>query len=188
MLEWPAVDLIFLLAAGVGSLGVGIWLVLQLASADTDHPTHVAHDVDASGTADLSFTLLSFQGISAFLTMFGLVGLALRREGMLLPVWAIFGGMAAGLVTTWLVAQIFKWFNSFQSNGTVDLKTATGKTGRVYLTIGGAGTVGKVEVAISGRLQVMNAISEDEIPLPTGTTVVVVGFFDGQTLIVKKLN
>lgn len=168
----------------VGGVCVLAWLVLQLLGVHSDG---AAHDLDTSGTADLSFSLLSFQGISCFLTMFGLVGLALNQEASAGPVLAATGGVAGGLATVWVVARLFGWFRSLQSSGTLMLNTAIGKTGRVYLSIA-KGSTGKVEVAISGRLVVADAVAEHSEPLPTGASVEVIGVADGQTLIVKPAS
>ncbi len=180
-------DLVFLGASIIGGVSVAIWLVFQLLGADGDVETHSGHDLDTSGTADLSFSLLSFQGIASFLTMFGLVGLALNREATTGPVLAAAGGVAAGLATTWLVTRLFHWFRSLQSSGTLNLATAIGQNGRVYLSIN-QGSTGKVEVSISGRLFVTDAIAEHDASLTTGTPVVVVGIANGQTLIVKPAS
>jgi len=66
----------------------------------------------------------------------------------------------AGLLAVWLISWVFTLFGRLQHSGTMDLRNAIGKNGRVYLTIPKGGT-GKVEVEVQGGLNVLDAVSED---------------------------
>jgi hypothetical protein len=185
--SWSSVDRVFLLAALAGGIGVLSWLALQLVGGETDvDGAGGGHDVshDVSGTADVSFHWLSFQGLSAFFTMFGLVGLALSREAHAGAWVAIGGGCLAGVGTSWMIGRLFALFRSFQSSGNVDLRSAIGREGTVYLTIR-SGQVGKVQVSVGGRLQVCDSVCNQDEPLETGAAVRVVGVANNFTLIVE---
>ena len=69
-----------------------------------------------------------------------------------------------------------------------DLKTAVGKTARVYMTIPkqGAGR-GQVEVDVSGRRKTLEAISTGE-KLDQFSSVTVVEVRDDQTLVVESTD
>lgn len=141
---------------------------------DVDHPS-----------AEGSFKFYSLQGLTAFFMMFGIVGLAIHRAG-LLPIFSIIGGGLAGMFTVWLNGLVFAAMLRLQREGTINIKNAIGQQGSVYLTIPENGT-GQVRVVVQGSLKVFDAISSDKLKIPTDEKIKVVGVADNQTLIVSKL-
>lgn len=191
MNEWPTIDIVFLVCAVAGGLAFLVWLVLQFVGADLELEGEVgaATDFDASeasGSSDASFTLLSFQGLSSFLTMFGLVGLSAHREGGVGSFLALGLAIVAGLVLSWAIGRLFQTFNKLQSSGTIRMESAVGQEGTVYLTVA-KGSEGKVQLTVQGRLQVLPAVAENNQRIETGTRVKVLRVNDGHTLVVTKL-
>ncbi|RJO65901.1 MAG: hypothetical protein C4523_14815 [Myxococcales bacterium] len=184
-----ALQILFAVCAGTGGLAFLIWLILQLIGVAHDIGPHadVPADVDASHAgSDTSFKLLSFQGVSAFLMMFGLVGLILLQTDQG-EVVATIGALVAGGFALWLIARIFSLFKSLQSSGTIDMRRAVGQTGSVYLTISPKGT-GKVQVTVQSRLMEFAAVSESGEELRTGEQVRVVRLINDSTLSVERLS
>jgi len=138
---------------------------------DQDHGDHL-DDIDHGdhGHGDSGLKLLTIQGLTAFLMMFGLTGFAVSRGSLLGSVFTIAIGFVVGIFAMWLVAKGFALMKSLQSSGTMRIYDAIGEEGTVYLTIPAEG-VGKIQVTISGRLMVMNAVSQDKIELKTGKRV-----------------
>jgi membrane protein implicated in regulation of membrane protease activity len=135
--------------------------------------------------ADMSFKLMSMQGLTSFFMMFGLVGLALLKAG--LPVWlTVFGGMIAGLVTVAITGLIFSQMKRLQTEGTINIQNTIGKDGSVYLTVPINGT-GQVQIIVQGSLKIFDAVSSDKIKIATGEKVRVVGVASGNTLVVEKI-
>ncbi|MFC1936450.1 hypothetical protein ACFLYP_02150 [Chloroflexota bacterium] len=163
--------------ADVGALDIG---------GDFDfHDADVGFD-DHHFDTDASFKFLSLQGITAFFMMFGLVGLALLRAN--LPVvLTIFGGGLAGVFTVWVISMIFAGMGRLQSDGTIDIKNAVGKSGKVYLSIPANGS-GQVQVSVQGSLKIFDAVSKDKEKIPTGEKIRVVDVVSSDTLIVEKLS
>ena len=200
--ELGTVEKIFCFCAAVGGVLFAIRLVLMFMGAgeadvdadadvdvDADVGAHVDADVDAAGdvgASDFSFKILSFQGLTAFFTMFGLVGMAMTRNSGLSEVWAILGGTVAGLFAVWVVSWMFAFFKRMQSSGTLNLKNAIGREGKIYLSIP-ADEPGKVQVDIQGRLSIFDAVSEDKSNIPTDTRVKVVSVVSGNVLVVRKV-
>lgn len=187
--EWPTIDIVFLVCAVGGGLAFTVWLVLQLVGAGAESDIDAGADfdaVEASGSSDVSFTLLSFQGLSAFLTMFGLVGLAAHREGEIGSFVSLLLATLAGMTLSWAIGRLFASFNKLQSSGTIRMESAIGQEGTVYLTLPEGGE-GKVQLSVQGRLKVMPAITENEGRIETGTRVLVLSVNDGHTLVVTKL-
>ena len=153
---------------------------------DADHGDH-GDAVDSHAGADtmMSFTLLSFQGLTGFFMMFGLVGLALSR-GNSGNITSMIGGTVAGLATVWIVDKLFRFFNRMQSSGTLNLRNAIHEEGTIYLTIPAEET-GKVRINVQGRLKVLSAISEDRTEIATDARVRVVNVVNENILVVKKV-
>jgi hypothetical protein len=134
--------------------------------------------------ADISFKLISVQGLTSFFMMFGLVGLALLKAG--LPVfWTVLGGMLAGLVTVAITGLVFTQMKRLQTEGTINIQNTIGAEGNVYLTIPKNGT-GQVQLIAQGSLKIFDAVSNNKNVIATGEKVRVVGVAGGNTLIVEK--
>lgn len=144
-------------------------------------------DIDASGDhadADISFQLLSVQGLTSFFMMFGLVGLALLQANLHVLI-TIIGGIVAGLVTVAATGLIFAQMKRLQSEGTININNTVGSEGTVYLTIQ-KNDAGKVQIIAQGSLKIFDAVSSNKKQIATGEKVRVVGVASGNTLIVEK--
>lgn len=146
-------------------------------------------DTELSGDhadADISFKLLSLQGLTSFFMMFGLVGLALLRANLPILVTVI-GGMIAGLITVSITGLIFSQMKRLQTEGTINIQNTIGTEGSVYLTIPRNGT-GQVQIIAQGSLKIFDAISDNKNILATGEKVRVTGVASGNTLVVEKVK
>lgn len=143
------------------------------------------HDISGDhADADVSFKLLSIQGLTSFFMMFGLVGLALLKAGAQVFVTVI-GGMLAGLATVAVVSAIFTQMKRLQTDGTVNIQNTVGRDGEVYLNIPKNGS-GQVQVIVQGSLKIFDAISSNKASIATGEKIHVVGVQGGNTLLVEK--
>jgi hypothetical protein len=188
---------LFLLRVGMMLIGGGFGDGDADISHDIPHdiPHDVPHDLHVDGnvhsdaapdhpSSNISFKLLSMQGLTSFFMMFGLVGLALLKSS--LPVLVtVMGAMLAGLITVAIIGLIFSQMNRLQTEGTIRIQNTIGTAGSVYLTIPKDGT-GQVQVIVQGSLKIFDAMSRDKIRIATGEKVQVVGVASGNTLIVEK--
>ena len=143
-----------------------------------------ALDTGDHADADMSFKLISIQGLTSFFMMFGLVGLALLKAG--LPVFVtVLGGMLAGLVTVAITGLVFSQMKRLQTEGTIQIQNTVGTDGSVYLTIPKNGT-GQVQIIAQGSLKIFDAVSSNKNMIATGEKIHVVGVTGGNTLIVEK--
>ena len=182
---------VFVICAAAGGTLFVIQMVLQLMGfmghgnldADLDHggPGDAGHS-----SADFSFKVLSMQGMSAFLMMFGLVGLAALKSfaGGSTSI-SVAAGLVGGVATTWLIGRLFRLANGLQSSGNLDLSRAVGATGTVYLTLRKGG-LGKVTITVTNRLLTLDARSLDEGAIETGTPIVVTRVIDDSTVEVRR--
>jgi len=181
--SFNGLEIFFLLCAVVGGFFVAFKLVLQFMGADADVDTDIdAHHADS----DIGFKLLSLHGLTSFLMMFGLVGLALYRQSQVGVVVAMVGAVAAGLASVWVIGRLFAFAARMQSSGTLPTSAAVGSTGTVYLGIPQGGR-GRVTVSFRGRLREFDATCADGAPLATGTPVRVVRV-DANVLVVEKIQ
>jgi len=191
---------LYAVSAVVGGIMFVVRVVLQFIGGMGDAGDVDAGGMDAGGVdgdgdfvgdthaaaSDHSFTVLSFQGLTAFFMMFGLVGLAIHRQTPYGALASLLGGLAAGAVTVWIIGHIFLSMRRLQADGTLNFENAVGQEGRVYLRIPSGGT-GKVEVGVQGRLQVLDAVSDAQAQLETGERVRVVRVVRGNVMVVEKL-
>jgi membrane protein implicated in regulation of membrane protease activity len=169
MQEWFAahngLEQMFLLCAVIGGTIVLLRLVLTVAGLD-----HQDGALDgAHADSDTGFQLLSIQGISSFFTLFGLVGYTLYRQAHMGVGISLAVAVLAGVAAVWLMQRIFVSMLKLQSSGSVNLGSAVGCEGTVYVTVTGAG--GSVQIRVANRLREFDAISGDGRELPSGTPI-----------------
>lgn len=157
-------------------------IALQFFGTDTD--TDIGLE---AGDSALSFKFFSFQGLTSFLMMFGLVSLSLSHEFGLGTLGASLGGGAVGCFTAFLLKKVFGIFGRLRSSGTLDLNNAIYEEGDVYLTIA-QGKVGKVSIPIQGRLKVLDAIAEGREELKTGQKIKVIEVLENGVLKVQSFD
>ncbi len=160
-----------------------LYLIVQFAGG---------HDLDGDGgfhpdDADTGFTILSVRSLLAFGMFMGYTGVVATRLGAGLLV-ALLAGFAAGVLAAWLAWRLLRLVLRLQSSGTLDMQNAVGQTGAVHLQIPAQGSgSGKVMLQVQGALREMDAVSE-EVAIPTGTPVLVVGLTENDELIVQPFQ
>jgi membrane protein implicated in regulation of membrane protease activity len=182
-------DVVFVACAGLGGALFLAQFILQFMGHDTDadvgphDPTLLTHD---GGTADSSFKLLSFQGLTAFFMMFGLVGLAMHRQSGAGALGALVAGLLAGLAAVWAIGKLLSSMRKLQSTGTLDLRKAVGTPGEIYLTVPAGGT-GKIQVTVQNHMSIFDAVSRDGTEISTGTAVRVAELRGANVMVVERI-
>jgi membrane protein implicated in regulation of membrane protease activity len=164
-----------------------VFFVLQMLSslAGGDHHSHDSHfDHDASGDAGIPFQFLTLKNVVAFFTLFGWAGIAAIDSGV--SAWfAFFVASVVGFLMMTVMATIFYVLAKATANGTMKFQNAVGVTGEVYLTIPASrGNIGKVQVKVQGSLRTLDAVTDDEKDIPTGTLIRVMKVANNNLLIV----
>lgn len=195
-LTW--IEIIYWASTIIGGTLFVLRAIMMLIGGGLDHSTvDSALDVDLSGDihtdiegdladADVSFKLISIQGLTSFFMMFGLVGLALLKANVPV-VLTVFGGMIAGLITVAITGLVFSQMKRLQSEGTINIQNTIGAEGSVYLSIPKNGT-GQVQVIAQGSLKIFDAVSKNKNVIATGEKIHVVGVASGNILIVEKIK
>ena len=192
MTEWIAelsrLERAFALCAFIGFLLFVFRIALQMIGmGDTDADGIDIGDMDGAGDTDASFQFLSIHGITGFLLIFGLTGLALRIESDVSEVWSLIGAFLAGLASMVMIGQIYLLMKKLQTSGNVDLNNAVGAEGEVYLNIPADG-VGQVQVSVQGGLRMYDARAEGTEDIKTGERVRVAAVVGTSTLIVQHIT
>ena len=197
---WGAMETFFLICALVGGVLFAFRLVMMfVGGGDTDFDGDVGDvdiDVDADMDAethiddtgpDISFKLLSFQGLTAFFMMFGLVGLAMMRQSNQGDVQSLLFACMAGLGTVWIMKFVFPKAKMLQASGNIRMQNAIGAEGDVYLNIPADG-IGKARVRVQNHLKIWDARTEDGQDIKTGERVRINRVVDGNILVVQKIE
>lgn len=121
-------DRLFLVCAVAGGATLALRTVLMLLGIGDGHEIHDTGEVH---DGDAGLRLLSIQGVSAFLMMFGLVGLALLRQSEVPGISAATLALVAGGASMWGIGYVFHLMRRLQSSGTLDLRRAIGREGVV---------------------------------------------------------
>lgn len=185
--QFNGLEIFFLICAVVGGIFVIVRLAMQFIGFDHDGGLDSGgHDIDAHhADSDIGFKVLSLHGLTSFLMMFGLVGLAMYRQSNMGTFVSIIGAFAAGMVSVWIIKKLFSLVIGLQSSGTIAIDNTIGSQGKVYLTIP-ANSTGRVLVNVNNSLREYEASSLDEKEIKTDTPIRV-AWVDGNILVVERI-
>ena len=179
------IDAAVYLVLAVG--GTSIYLLklalgLFVGGADVDFE---AGDIDAGMDSAGAFSLFSTLSVLAFFMGAGWMGLACRITwgmGVALSAGAATAfGAALLLASAWMMYGVGKMSHLPR----YELKSAVGRTGRVYLTIPAKGQgQGQIEITVSGRRKIMAAVSRSDA-IPAFESARIVGVKQGEVFIVE---
>jgi membrane protein implicated in regulation of membrane protease activity len=190
--QYKGVEIFFLICALAGGLFVLLKFIMQFSGLDHDTSSS---DMDMGGhgmeahhaDSDIGFKFLSLHGITSFMMMFGLVGLALYRQSQMGVFISMVGAIASGVASVWIIGKLFMLTVKMKSSGTISIESTVGAQGKVYLTIPKEGSgSGRVLINVRNSLREYDAITQESESLSTGTPVRVV-WVDGNMLVVERL-
>ncbi len=153
--------------------------------ADSDIDTDGIDIGEAAG--DDGLALFSVRGIMAMLCVAGWAGIAFIDLGLPTPV-AIFLAIVCGVAALFGIAYLMKAVLKLQSSGNIQLGSAVGKTGEVYIPIPPKGQGrGKINITVQDRFIEVDAVSASEDTLKTGETVRVVSTDEMGLVMVERV-
>lgn len=181
--------LVYLSCAIAG--GVVLFITVVLSMLGGVHDMDVGHELDVHGDIhhgdiDSQAVGLSVRTVVAFITFFGLMGMALTTANVS-AWWTFVAALAAGGLAFWLVGLAMVQLNRLRASGTVEVHNAVGANARVYLTIPARKSgAGAVTVPIQGRTMQYRAVTSGDA-LPTGSYCRVVAVQASDTVEVSAL-
>ena len=191
-------------AFGVALLGTVFFAVkmgLQMAGIGGDVDMDDGGDVDMDadgGDGDMAgdqvpavvtgLHLFSVHGVALGLGVGGWCAMALyasTSSGLI----GSAGGLVIGVIAMYVHAKLMKGLLKLQEVPTVRLKDAVGKVGEVYLTVPkyGEGS-GKVNIVLNEALKDYDAISRDDVPIPSGAKIRVMEIDENGMMVVQRVS
>ena len=142
------------------------------------------HDHSQLEIQDHGLQIFSIRGFVAFFSIFGWCGLACLKGGLGVPLSLIIS-FVSGLASMVLIALLLKAILSAQSDGTISLTNAVGKSASVYMRIpAGRMNRGKVNVTVQGSFIEADAVTDEAADLLPGQMATVIGMVNSNTLLV----
>lgn len=176
---------IYWIVAFLGSVIFVITLIMTFLGGDADEL-----DVDAEVDADTGMGLqfITFKNLVGFFTIFGWSGIACIDAGLSKPITILISTIC-GLIMMTIMAAMFYYMRKLNDSGTLDFKNAVNAVGEVYLTIGAnRSKIGKAHVRIQGALRELEALTDNDEDLSSGTVIKVKGVTPNGILIVEPLK
>ncbi len=184
----PVLEQTYWIIAIVGSAIFAVIFILTFIGGDTDA------DMEADGTdfeADdggVGFQFFTFKNIIAFFTIFGWSGLSCLENGLSTSLTLLISTVA-GLIMMALTSLLFFWMYKLAQSGTLNIQNAVGTVGEVYLPIGAnRSKMGKVQIKVQGSLRELEALTDHDVDLNTGTIIKVSKIISAELLLVEKLS
>ena len=185
-IEAPSLmEIIFVSCAVLGGILFFIMMLLMMVGDVLGGVTDaIGLDIDAGGGG--AFEILSVQGLSVAVMMFGLTGMfGLSATGS--DVVAVLAGGIGAAGGMYGMGKMMYGINQLQADGTVNYNDAIGQRGQVYSRIKPNET-GEIQVPVDGTLKTLLARAQDKSMLiPSGEFIRVVDVI-GSTMIVVPLE
>lgn len=191
MLEWFSnLDLfskIYWSIALLGSLIFIITVVLTFIGGDSDFEDLGDVDAEVETDSGIGYQFITFKNLVGFFTIFGWSGIACIDSDFSRGLTIIIS-VVCGLIMMAIMAFMFYNMKKLNDSGTLDFKNALGTVGEVYLTIGAKRSkIGKAHVRVQGALRELEALTDAETDLVSGTVIKVKEVTPNGILIVEKL-
>ncbi|MBN1501298.1 MAG: hypothetical protein JW982_14155 [Spirochaetes bacterium] len=158
-------------------------------SMHSDISSDGAHSVHADNSDSLdSFHILSINSITAFIMIFGWIGLAAHRQFLFEEAISVFFAFLAGMSAMIATAYVFKFAMKLASSGSVfNINDLVGKKGNVYQRID-AEKGGKIQITSNDEItREIDAVSYDNSTIESFCTVEVVEVINNTTVAVIKI-
>lgn len=166
------------------SIAFVIQMILTFVGGDFDTDLDIDAEIDADTGAGVNF--FTIKNTVAFFTVFGWTGLGCIDSG-LTPLLTIFISTIAGLIMVAILTFLFYLMSKMSEDGTLKLSNAIGKLCEVYLTIPkNQNGYGKVQIKVQGSLRELEAMTNDNEDLKSGSLVKVLEVVNDQVLLVTK--
>lgn len=172
----------------IGSAVFIVIFLLTFIGGDTDVDMEADSTDFNADDGGVGFQFFTFKNIVAFFTIFGWSGLSCLENNLSTTVTLIISTIA-GLIMMVLTSLLFFWMNKLAQSGTLKMENAVGAIGEVYLPIGAnRSKMGKIQIKVQGSLRELEALTDHDEDLKTGTVVKVLEVISAELLLVEKLS
>lgn len=152
-----------------------------------DHPALDHPDISHTDS-DPSFTLLSINSLLVFFMGFGWLGFLLRDHLKLTLLMTIIISLAFGLLMMVLMAYLLMQTKRLNHSSSYNLLDCVNNTGKAYTDLR-PGEIGQVQIVVSGRMQIVNAINKSNQVINAFSDVLVIDTdMENENLLVIKME
>lgn len=143
---------------------------------------------DFDGDFEVSLEIFTVRNFIAFVTFFGWGALWAFSAGNSQLISIILGSVS-GLAMMFISAGFFYLMKKMTASGNLKIENAVGKTGEVYIPIppNKAGR-GKIQVTVQDSLRELEAMTESNTILATGTLVKIVAIVNESVVLVERIS
>lgn len=187
MSEWynglEFLEKIYWIIAIISSIFFVVIMLMTFLGGDVD-------DVDGDMSSDdgMGFQFFSFKNLVGFFTLFAWTGLGSIASGYSSTTTIIIS-IISGLAMMSMMAGLFFMMSKMANSGTLNINNAIDSIGEVYLTIGKERSkIGKIQLKIQGGLRELDALTDEENDLVTGSVIKVKEVISQELLLVEKLK
>jgi len=165
-----------------------VLLLFGIGDGDSDMDMDVDPDgFDITDGGDGGLMLFSVRGIVAMFCVAGWSGVVFVDLGIA-PIPSIFLAILCGVAALFGIAYLMKAVLKLQSSGNIQIGTAVGKTGEVYIPIPAKGQGrGKINITVQDRFIEIDDITRADETLKTGETVRVVSTDEAGLVVVERV-
>ncbi len=172
----------------IGSVIFVIIMIMSFFGGDMDSDMEMDGTDFEADDGGVGFQFFTLKNLIAFFTIFGWTGVVCidyhLSTGLTLVISII-----AGLVMMVATSSLFYFMHRLSESGSLRIKNALGVIGEVYLPIGAnRSKVGKVQIKVQGSLRELEALTDEDKTLQTGTVVKVTEIISAELLLVKTLS
>ena len=186
---WNNMDLvgqIFALVAIPATLVLVVQTVLLFFGFGDDDIDIDGADIDVDGSDGMA--LFSIRGIMGMAAIGGWSGLVMHEAGI--NIWVtILLAVAFGFLALVGIAYIMKLASKLQSSGNIDLGSAIGKVGTVYIPIPPSMQGrGKINFTLQERFLEVTAMTNADRKIATGESVRIVATDENSVVVVEPIK
>ena len=175
------------ITALLGSVIFIIIFIMTFIGAEIDGDLDIDGDFDLDD-GGIGFQFFTFKNVIAFFTIFGWTGVTCLDNGLSTGITLTIA-IIAGLIMMVATSALFFWIHSLAESGTLKINNAIGQVGEVYLPIGkNRSKIGKISIKVQGSLRELEALTDENEDLATGSIIEVVDVISAELLLVKKLT
>lgn len=172
----------------IGSLIFAILLIMTFVGGGMDTDMDADSSSFEADDGGVGFQFFTFKNLVAFFTIFGWTGIVCMGYDLSSGV-VLIASIIAGLLMMVATSSLFYFMSRLAEDGTLKIKNALGAIGEVYLPIGAnRSKTGKVQIIVQGALRELEALTDEDKTLATGTVVKVIEIVSAELLLVETLQ
>jgi membrane protein implicated in regulation of membrane protease activity len=186
--QMSSLEQTYWIIAIIGSVIFIVIMIMTLFGGDMDSDMELDEGDFQADDGGVGFQFFTFKNLVAFFTIFGWTGVVCIDNGFSTGL-TLFIAAIAGLAMMVATSSLFYFMYRLSESGTLQIKNAVGTIGEVYLPIGAnRSKTGKIQIKVQGALRELEALTDEDEDLKTGTVVKVTEVVSAELLLVQTLS